>query len=35
MIFRAIGDLFAPPEANVNTDTQTHIEIERREGERG
>lgn len=35
MIFRAIGDLFPPPEANVNTDTQTHTEIERREGERG
>ena len=24
MIFRAIGDLFLPPEANVHTDTHTY-----------
>lgn len=33
MIFRAIGDLCAPPEANVNTDTQTHTDSKERRGE--
>lgn len=33
MIFRAIGDLFPPPEANVHTDT--HIHTHRLKGEKG